>query len=112
MAPARSPPRPSAAVTVIVPTLKGVTVKDGAFETTVAAKDLKKAATSGESAITFRDSNGEMASATFTVTGTTTLGSDSVGKGKLLEISISDWIASVGLPDNVKIDGDPARYCG
>ena len=28
----------------------------------------------------------------FTVTGTTTLGSDSVGKGELLKISIADWI--------------------
>ena len=44
------------------------------------------------SVITFRDSNGDEASAVFTVTGTTTLGSDSVGKGKLLKITISDWI--------------------
>ena len=43
--------------------------------------------------------------ATFTVTGTTTLGSDSVGKGELLEISIADWIQAE--PDEVKIGGVP-----
>ena len=85
--------------------LKDVTVKDGAFETTVAAKDLDKATETGMSRITFRDSNGEEASATFKVTGTTTLGSDSVGKGKLLKISIADWIQNV--PDEVRIDGVP-----
>ena len=83
--------------------LKDVTVNDGAFETTVAAKDLNKAPDDGMSVITFADSNGDTDTAIFTVKGTTTLGSDSVGKGKLLEIKISDWIQNA--PTLVKIDG-------
>ena len=83
--------------------LKDVTVTDGAFETTVDAADLEKA-DNGESVIEFRDSNGDKADAGFKVTGTTTLGSDSIGKGKLLEISISDWVAD--LPTSVRIDGE------
>ena len=82
--------------------LKDVTVTDGAFETTVDAADLEKA-DDGVSVIEFRDSNGDKASANFKVTGTTTLGSDSVGKGKSLTISISDWIETE--PTLVKIDG-------
>ena len=49
------------------------------------------------------DANGTAATEMFTVTGTTTLGSDSVGKGELLEISIADWIEH--LPDDVLIGG-------
>ena len=82
----------------------GVTAADGAFETTVDAKDLKKAMSDGRSVITFRDSDGGEATTVFTVTGTTTLGSDSVGKGKTLKISISDWVADE--PIDVKIDGE------
>ena len=83
--------------------LKSVTAADGAFETAVDAADLEKAALDGRGVITFADSNGDEASVVFTVTGTTTLGSDSVGKGKLLEITISDWVTEV--PDRVRIDG-------
>ena len=103
MAPVRSSPKPDADADDRS-ALKGVTVDDGAFETTVDAADLAKAKSDGESVITFRDSNGDEETTVFTVTGTTTLGSDSVGKGKLLEIGISDWIALV--PDLVRIDGE------
>ena len=41
------------------------------------------------SVIMIVDADGTAATETFTVTGTTTLGSDSVGKGELLEISIA-----------------------
>ena len=84
--------------------LKGVTADDGAFETTIDAADLKKRKMDGRSIITFRDSDGGEDTTVFTVTGTTTLGSDSVGKGKVLKISISDWIET--LPTLVKIDGE------
>ena len=83
--------------------LKSVTVAGGTFETTVDAKDLMKAGDDGRSVITVSDSNGDEATVVFTVTGTTTLGSDSVGKGKSLEISIADWVEDA--PDDVKIDG-------
>ena len=85
--------------------LKSVTVAGGTFETTVDAKDLMKAGSDGRSVITVSDSNGDEATVVFTVTGTTTLGSDSVGKGKSLEISIADWVEVA--PDGVKIDGVP-----
>ena len=84
--------------------LKDVTIKDGAFSTTVEAKDLKKNDDDGKSELMVVDANGGEASATFQVTGTTVVGSDSVGKGKMLKISISDWITD--LPDNVKIGGE------
>ena len=82
--------------------LKDVTVSNGAFSTTVDASDLEKAL-SGESVIMIVDADGGEAINIFTVTGTTTLGSDSVGKGEFLEISIADWIDAV--PDEVKIGG-------
>ena len=85
--------------------LKDVTVANGAFSTTVAAKDLVKAADNGVSVIMIRDADGFEAMGEFTVTGTTTLGSDSVGKGELLKISIADWIGLV--PDVVRIGGTP-----
>ncbi len=82
--------------------LKDVTVANGAFSTTVDASDLDKAS-NGVSVIMIVDANGTEATKNFTVTGTTTLGSDSVGKGELLKISIADWIEE--LPDDVKIGG-------
>ena len=82
--------------------LKDVTVSNGAFSTTVDASDLEKAL-SGESVIMIVDADGGEAINIFKVTGTTTLGSDSVGKGEFLEISIADWIDAV--PDEVKIGG-------
>jgi hypothetical protein len=85
--------------------LKDVTVANGAFSTTVAAKDLVKAADNGVSVIMIRDADGFEAMGEFTVTGTTTLGADSVGKGELLKISIADWIGLV--PDVVRIGGTP-----
>ena len=83
--------------------LKDVTVANGAFSTSVAAKDLVKAAGTGVSVIMIVDADGGGATDKFTVTGTTTLGSDSVGKGELLKISIADWIDYV--PDAVRIGG-------
>ena len=83
--------------------LKDVMIADGAFETEVAAEDLKKLSKDGNSNLVVVDSNGDEAYAVFKVTGTTTLGSDSIGKGKLLEITIADWITA--LPNNVKIGG-------
>ena len=82
--------------------LKDVTVANGAFSTTVAAKDLVKA-DSGISRIKIVDADGGDAIEQFTVTGTTTLGSDSVGKGELLKISIADWIDFK--PEFVRIGG-------
>ena len=49
------------------------------------------------------DADGGEAAEEFTVTGTTTLGSDSVGKGELLKISIADWIDE--LPNAVRVGG-------
>ena len=83
--------------------LKDVTVANGAFSTSVAAKDLVKAANTGVSVIMIVDADGGEATEEFTVTGTTTLGSDSVGKGELLKISIADWVDEV--PDAVRIGG-------
>ena len=83
--------------------LKDIMIADGAFETEVAAEDLKKLIDDGNSNLVVVDSNGDEAYAVFKVTGTTTLGSDSIGKGKLLEITIADWITA--LPNNVKIGG-------
>ena len=82
--------------------LMDVMVDDGAFSATVDAGDLETDV-NGDSLISIRDSDGVTAELTFTVTGTTTLGSDSVGKGKLLEITISDWIEND--PAEVRIDG-------
>ena len=87
--------------------LKDVTVANGAFSTSVAAKDLVKAAGTGVSIIMIVDADGGEDIEEFKVTGTTTLGSDSVGKGELLKISIADWINDV--PDAVRIGGAPLR---
>ena len=83
--------------------LKDVTVDDGEFSTTIEAKDLEIGGDKGRSSIRITDAGGTVARATFQVTGTATLGSDSVGKGELLEISLSDWIAT--LPNEVTIGG-------
>ena len=83
--------------------LKDVTVDDGEFSTTIDAEDLVIGGNEGRSRIRMTDANGDMARAVFQVTGTVTLGSDSVGKGKLLKISLSEWITDV--PNLVKIGG-------
>ena len=83
--------------------LKDVTVSDGAFSTTILAEDLEFDGSQNMSYVQIIDANGDEDFARFQVTGTTSLGSDSVGKGKLLKISLSDWIGD--LPDEVKIGG-------
>ena len=85
-------------------TLKDVTVADGAFSTTIAAKDLVFGGDENMSQIRFVDANGTAADKPFQVTGTMTVGADSVGKGKILKISLVDWISA--LPDEVKIGGE------
>ena len=57
----------------------------GRFRRPVAAKDLVKAADTGVSVIMIVDADGGEATDEFKVTGTTTLGSDSVGKGEFLK---------------------------
>ena len=83
--------------------LKDVTVDDGAFSTTVEGGDLVIGGEKGRSRIRINDADSTMARAVFQVTGTVTLGADSVGKGRILKISLSDWIVDV--PDQVKIGG-------
>ena len=83
--------------------LKDVTVADGAFSTTIEAKDLVFKGAANRSQIRITDANGGVARKPFQVTGTLTLGSDSVGKGKILEIALSNWIANV--PTRVTIGG-------
>ena len=83
--------------------LKDVTVSDGAFSTTVSAGDLVFSGPQNRSQIRIKDADGFGARARFQVTGTMTLGSESVGKGRLLTISLADWITD--LPDEVKIGG-------
>ena len=84
--------------------LKDVSVSDGAFSTTILAEDLEFGGSQNMSYVRFVDANGDDARARFQVTGTMTLGSDSVGKGKILKISLADWIIAV--PDEVKIGGE------
>ena len=83
--------------------LKDVMVSDGAFSTTVSAEDLEFGGSENMSYVRITDADGDDARARFQVTGTMTLGADSVGKGRLLKISLSDWI--IDLPDEVKIGG-------
>ena len=90
--------------------LKDVTVSDGAFSTTILAEDLDFGGSQNMSYVRIIDANGDDDYARFQVTGTTSLGSDSVGKGKLLKISLSDWIGD--LPDEVKIGGETVAVPG
>ena len=83
--------------------LKDVTVDDGAFSTTIDAGGLEIGGDKGRSSIRLTDADGTVARATFQVTGTVTLGADSVRKGTLLKVSLSDWITV--LPDEVTIGG-------
>ena len=85
--------------------LKDVTVDEGAFSTTIEAEDLVIGGDKGRSSIRITDANGDEARAVFQVTGTVTLGADSVGKGRVLKISLSDWITDT--PNVVKIGGVP-----
>ena len=94
---------PSIAKQSLSPAIESMTASDGAFEVTIDSGDLKKRKGDGKSAIVVIDANGDQAAKVFTVTGTVTLGSDTVGKGKLLKISLSDWIDDS--PDDVKIGG-------
>ena len=86
--------------------LADITISDGAFEVVVDAEDLEKGTIGNEgySRLEVRDAEGASTEyAFFQVTGTMTLGADSVGKGELLKISLSDWIDLN--PDSVTIDG-------
>ena len=83
--------------------LKDVAVSDGAFSTTISAGDLVFDGPMNRSQIRIKDADGFEARAQFQVTGTMSLGADSVGKGKTLKISLADWI--IDLPDEVKIGG-------
>ena len=84
--------------------LTSVTVAGGAFTTTVSAEDLV-VGDNGMSYLRFTDANGDVARARFQVGGTVTLGADSVGKGRVLKIGLSDWITDV--PNLVLIGGVP-----
>ncbi len=84
--------------------LTGVTVAGGAFTATVSAGDLV-VGDNGMSYLRFTDANGDVARARFQVGGTVTLGADSVGKGRVLKIGLSDWITDV--PNLVLIGGVP-----
>ena len=83
--------------------LTDATADDGEFTATVAAKDLD-VGDNGMSYLLFADANGDPGRTRFQVTGTVTLGDDSVGKGKVLKISLSGWITDI--PNLVKIGGE------
>ena len=100
---ATTPEAPTiAAATIVKGVLKDVAVNDGAFETTVMAEDLEMGI-ANKSVLTLSDAAGTDVVTVFQVTGTMALGADSVGKGGLLKISLSDWIDDY--PDEVKIGG-------
>ena len=98
--------------------IKDVSVSFGAFSTEVEAKDLETAV-GGYSRLEVVDAEGNdagedssdnavtgvlpSATATFQVTGTTTVSPASIERGGLIEISLSDWIQA--LPDAVMIGG-------
>ena len=85
--------------------LTSINVSNGSFSVTVTAKDLAKG-DMGYSQLSVKDAEGSGADTTamFQVTGTTTVSPESVDKGKLVKISLSDWIQA--LPDKVKIGGE------
>ena len=85
--------------------LTSINVSNGSFSVKVAAKDLTKGKM-GYSQLSVKDAEGSGADVTetFQVTGTTAVSPESVDKGKLVKISLSDWIQD--LPDNVKIGGE------
>ena len=96
--------------------IKNVNIRSGAFSTDVDAKDLETS-TSGHSRLEIVDADGNDSgqeglalillgssdTAIFQLTGTTTISPTSVDKGKLIKISLSDWIGVV--PDEVRIGG-------
>ena len=98
--------------------IKDVTVSSGAFSTQVEASDLETEV-GGYSRLEVVDAEGHdagaqadgsavigeapRATAMFKLTGTTTISPTSLDKGKLIKISLSDWIQD--LPNEVKIGG-------
>ena len=83
--------------------LTNIDIDDGSFSVEVAAKDLKSGER-GYSQLEVMDADGATdATATFQLTGTTTISPESVDKGKLITIKLSDWIQK--FPDAVKIGG-------
>jgi hypothetical protein len=98
--------------------IKDVTVSSGAFSTQVEASDLETEV-GGYSRLEVVDAEGHdagaqadgsavigeapRATAMFKLTGTTTISPTSLDKGKLIKISLSDWIQA--LPDAVMIGG-------
>ena len=83
--------------------LMSINVSGGSFSVEVDAKDLNTG-DQGHSQFEVLDADGGTdATATFQLTGTTTISPESVDKGKVIEISLSDWIQAI--PDEVKIGG-------
>ena len=83
--------------------LMSINVSGGSFSVEVDAKDLNTG-DQGHSQFEVMDADGPTdATATFQLTGTTTISPESVDKGKVIEISLSDWIQAT--PDGVKIGG-------
>ena len=83
--------------------LMSINVSGGSFSVEVDAKDLDTG-DQGHSQLEVLDADGETdATAMFQLTGTTTISPESVDKGKVIEISLSDWIQET--PDEVKIGG-------
>ena len=79
-----------------------VAIEDGAFSITVSAGDLASGL-KGWNELTVVDAVGEGAKAYFQVTGTTTITPESVNKGDLVKVELSDWIAAT--PSTAKIAG-------
>ena len=71
--------------------LTGATERTAAFTATVSAGDLV-IGDNGMSHLRFTDANGDEASRQVPSYRHLTLGADSVGKGRVLKISLSDWI--------------------
>ena len=104
LAPAGTPTMPGATYEG-EKSLKDVAVSLGAFSTMIDAEDLKFGGSQNMSYVRIVDADGDETRASFQVTGTMILGSDSIGKGHILKISLADWIDSI--PDEVKIGGVP-----